>query len=148
MKLLTSNFLTCAVKGCRGHADAYPLQFRDCTLQVTQLAFNPTFLRGIMPRIEWPALLAVCADLGNRSLPESMPSLSPAPTADDHNDDDGGVDGTSRDGEGEEAVLKSLHNVLLETSVLEGKMVCGKCGHVYLIKEGIANMLLAEHEVA
>ncbi|CCG80906.1 Trm112 [Taphrina deformans PYCC 5710] len=128
MKLLTSNFLTCAVKSCRGHPDAYPLHFSDCELSQTNLEFNPTFIQNIMPRIEWPALLAVCAELGNTSLPGQAPEKMD-------------------DSEEGQAVLQSLHNVLLETSVREGKMTCGKCGHVYLVKEGIANMLLAEHEV-
>lgn len=83
-----------------------------------------------MPRIEWRALLAVCAELGNNSLPKEKPEEL------DPESDEGQV------------ILKSLHNVLLETKVMEGQMTCGKCGHVYPIKEGIANMLLAEHEVA
>lgn len=129
MKLLTSNFLTCAVKQCRGHADAYPLRFKDCTLTTTASEFNPTFILGIMPRIEWPALIAVCADLGNTSLPTTKPET---------------IDPDSTEGN---SILRSLHNVLIETRVMQGQMVCGRCGHVYPIKEGIANMLLAEHEV-
>lgn len=130
MKLLTSNFLTCAVKQCRGHADAYPLHFKDCSLSMTESEFNPSFILGIMPRIEWPALLAVCQELGNTSLPTSKPES---------------LDPESEEGQ---TTLRSLHNVLLETKVVEGQMICGRCGHVYPIKEGIANMLLAEHEVA
>lgn len=130
MKLLTSNFLTCAVKQCNGHADAYPLHFQNCTLAIDQIEFNPSFIVNIMPRIEWRALLAVCAELGNNSLPKEKPEEL------DPESDEGQV------------TLKSLHNVLLETKVMEGQMTCGKCGHVYPIKEGIANMLLAEHEVA
>lgn len=30
----------------------------------------------------------------------------------------------------------------METDVREGKLVCGNCGHEYLVKEGIANFLL------
>lgn len=129
MKLLTSNFLTCAVKQCRGHADAYPLHFSNCTIEVTEVEFNPAFVQGIMPRIEWPALIAVCKDLGNESLPFEKPETLDLET------------------EQGQAILKSLHNVLLETKVVNGEMTCGKCGHIYRIKEGIANMLLAEHEV-
>ena len=49
--------------------------------------------------------------------------------------------------EEEEAVLRHLHTVLLETHVMEGKLVCGNCGHEYRIKEGIANFLLPGHLV-
>lgn len=124
MKLLTTNFLTCAVKSCRGTAEAYPLQFDESELEVIEIPFNPLFITNIMPRIEWPALLQVCAQLGNTSLPQEKPE------------------------EASEPVLKSLHNVLLETHIVNGKMRCGRCGHVYPIHQGIANMLLAEHEVA
>lgn len=47
--------------------------------------------------------------------------------------------------EEEEAVMRELHKLLLETDVREGKMVCGNCGHEYRIKEGIANFLLPNH---
>lgn len=45
----------------------------------------------------------------------------------------------------DEQTLKDLHRLLLETQVMEGKLVCGTCGHQYTIKEGIANFLLPSH---
>lgn len=42
-------------------------------------------------------------------------------------------------------MMRNLHTLLLETEVMEGKMVCGNCGHEYRIKEGIANFLLPNH---
>ena len=47
----------------------------------------------------------------------------------------------------EEEVLKKLHTLLIETSVQEGKLVCGKCGFEYPIKEGVGNFLLPGHLV-
>ncbi|KAL2830173.1 hypothetical protein BJY01DRAFT_254734 [Aspergillus pseudoustus] len=44
-----------------------------------------------------------------------------------------------------EQLLKDLHRLLLETQVTEGKLICGNCGHEYMIKEGIANFLLPSH---
>ena len=44
-----------------------------------------------------------------------------------------------------EQVLRDLHRLLLETHVMEGKLICGNCGHEYMIKEGIANFLLPSH---
>ena len=41
--------------------------------------------------------------------------------------------------------MRNLHTLLMETEVMEGKMVCGNCGHEYKIKEGIANFLLPNH---
>ena len=43
--------------------------------------------------------------------------------------------------------LRELHELLLETHVMEGKLVCGECGHEYAVKEGIANFLLPSHLV-
>ena len=45
----------------------------------------------------------------------------------------------------DEQTLKDLHRLLLETQVMEGKLVCGNCSHQYTIKEGIANFLLPSH---
>ncbi len=45
----------------------------------------------------------------------------------------------------DETVWKDLHKLLLETQVLEGKLVCGNCGHEYAVREGIANFLLPDH---
>ncbi len=45
----------------------------------------------------------------------------------------------------DEKVLRDLHTLLLETQVVEGKLVCGNCEHEYAIKEGIANFLLPNH---
>lgn len=45
----------------------------------------------------------------------------------------------------DEQTLKDLHRLLLETQIVEGKLICGSCGHEYRIKEGIANFLLPSH---
>jgi multifunctional methyltransferase subunit TRM112 len=49
--------------------------------------------------------------------------------------------------EAKEQVLKKLHGLLLETGVLEGKLVCGNCGFEYPIKDGVGNFLLPAHLV-
>jgi multifunctional methyltransferase subunit TRM112 len=46
-----------------------------------------------------------------------------------------------------ETLWRDLHRLLIETQVMEGKLVCGNCGHEYRIKEGIANFLLPGHLV-
>lgn len=43
--------------------------------------------------------------------------------------------------------LKDLHSLLVETQIMEGKLVCGNCGHEYHVREGIANFLLPSHLV-
>jgi multifunctional methyltransferase subunit TRM112 len=63
---------------------------------------------------------------------------------------EGAAEAGPRDGadvEGQDKLWRDLHKLLLETQVVEGKMVCGNCGHEYKIKEGIANFLLPNHLV-
>jgi uncharacterized protein YbaR (Trm112 family) len=38
-------------------------------------------------------------------------------------------------------------SLVFQTQVKEGNMVCGGCGHIYKITQGIPNMLLNEDEV-
>jgi multifunctional methyltransferase subunit TRM112 len=77
----------------------------------------------MMDRIDWPALVSTSHALGIAILPESKPD-SP-----------------------DEALLKQLHHVLLESRVLNGKLVCPGCERVYPIIDSIPNMLLTEDEV-
>ena len=59
--------------------------------------------------------------------------------------DDTPDDATATFSTTDEKVMRDLHTLLMETSVKEGKLVCGNCGHEYRIKEGIANFLLPGH---
>ncbi|EAL88485.1 hypothetical protein KXX16_001640 [Aspergillus fumigatus] len=124
MKLVTANFLTCAVKGCKTSSASFPLHFQDAELELEELDFQPEFIRNIIPRVDWDGLRVTANELGFSNLPEKKP-----------------------EGEAlnDEQTLKDLHRLLLETHVIEGKLVCGNCGHEYLIKEGIANFLLPSH---
>ncbi|KAI4222405.1 MAG: hypothetical protein L6R36_006168 [Xanthoria steineri] len=126
MKLLTVNFLTCAVKGCKGSAASFPLHFEDAELEQREIGYNPTFLSNILPRLDWDAVTTTALELGFTNLPATKPDGS-FETDDEHK------------------VMRDLHTLLMETEVIQGKMVCRNCGHEYLIKEGIANFLLPNH---
>ncbi|KAL8955887.1 MAG: hypothetical protein Q9193_006412 [Seirophora villosa] len=126
MKLLTVNFLTCAVKACKSSAASFPLHFQDAEVEQREMDYNPTFLSNILPRLEWDAIVTVAAELGFTNVPATKPDGNP-------------------ETEEEQQVMRDLHTLLLETEVVEGKMVCGNCGHEYKIKEGIANFLLPNH---
>ena len=71
------------------------------------------------------------AQLGISSLPPETPSAEEL---------------QSTDGEPSQ-LLRDLHVLLMETSIMSGKLVCGNCGHEYAVKEGIANFLLPSHMV-
>ncbi|CAG8918016.1 unnamed protein product [Penicillium salamii] len=124
MKVITANFVTCAVKECKTSPASFPLHFHDAELEQQELEFQPEFIRNVIPRIDWEALRATANELGFPSLPDAKP-------------------------EGEalenEQTMRDLHRMLLETHVSEGKLVCGNCNHAYMIKEGIANFLLPSH---
>ncbi|KAL7271824.1 hypothetical protein RUND412_005393 [Rhizina undulata] len=123
MKVLTSNYITCAVKACKASSLSFPLHFKDAELAQEEIEFNPEFIVNILPRIEWSALVQTAAELGFTTLPQEKPT------------------------ELNDQILKDLHTLLLETQVMEGKLVCANCEHVYNIHEGIANFLLPNHLV-
>ncbi|KAJ7056577.1 Trm112p-domain-containing protein [Mycena amicta] len=121
VRLITHNLLACHAKGC--NSNNFPLAFKDVQIALRESEFNADFLRGFMPKIEWPALLSAARQLGDTSLPDQLPEML---------DDD---------------FLKTLHHVLFEIHVEEGIMICLNCNHNYPISNGIPNMLLAEHEI-
>ena len=55
MKILTVNFLTCAVKACKTSPLSFPLHFEDAELEQSDIDYNPSFLSNILSRIEWEA---------------------------------------------------------------------------------------------
>ncbi|KAG5513933.1 hypothetical protein PMAC_000555 [Pneumocystis sp. 'macacae'] len=126
MKLLTANFLQCAVKKCQKTTAGFPLMFKDVKVVQQTLNFNPEFLLNILYRIEWSALVTTVKELfGTETLPHEKPELT--------------IENVD--------MLQQLHTLLLETQIMEGSLVCRNCNHVYPIKEGIPNFLLTEYEI-
>jgi len=153
MKILTLNFLTCARKSCKTSAASFPLHPRDAELEIVEVDYNPLFLKNIMPRLEWSALRSLCSEvqinltitpaaetthadknpgfqIGLDTLPVEMPEPD-----------------TLEEGGEATQVARELHSLLMETTIAEGKLVCGNCRHEYMVKEGIANFLLPAHMV-
>ncbi|KAF2831912.1 Trm112p-domain-containing protein [Ophiobolus disseminans] len=142
MKLLTLNFLTCAVKTCKTQPSSFPLHPRDAELEIIEAELNLPFLRNILPRLMWEDICSVARELGLPALPAIAPipaDLLAAP-----------LDPSTTTGGAEQEpsqTARDLHRVLLETCIQEGKLVCGCCGHEYAVKEGVANFLLPGHLV-
>lgn len=63
MKILTVNFLTCAVKACKTSPQSFPLHFRDAELEQQEIDFNPTFIANILPRIDWEGFKTTAAEV-------------------------------------------------------------------------------------
>lgn len=49
--------------------------------------------------------------------------------------------------EKDELMVQQLHEILMDTQISEGKLVCAVCEHEYPVKEGVANFLLPNHLV-
>jgi multifunctional methyltransferase subunit TRM112 len=139
MKILTTNFLTCAVKSCRSSPISFPLHFRDAVLSRSELDFQPTFITNILPRIQYDALEVTATELGLQAM---LPDKEVVEKIAERS-----VEGKDEGEEVDEEVLKKLHTLLMETEVREGKLVCANCGFEYPIKEGVANFLLPSHLV-
>lgn len=168
MKLLTLNFLTCAIKTCKTNPASFPLHPRDAELEIVEGDINLPFLKNILPRLMWEELKTICSEVCIRStltdhielslmlwtlqlgLPE-LPTTPPTP-ADLVEPSSGATDtaeagGDSATEETPSQTAKDLHRILLETCIQEGKLVCGSCEHEYAVKEGVANFLLPGHLV-
>ena len=63
MKILTVNFLTCAVKACKSSSLSFPLHFRDAELEQSDIEYNPSFLRNILLRVDWEALKVTATEV-------------------------------------------------------------------------------------
>lgn len=126
MKFLTTNFVKCAVKSCSASDDSFPLEYKDCELILVSQEFDANFIVHMLDKLNWEAILKVAKDLGNESLPSTKPEL----------------DAISED---DQAIIRELHGLLVETNITEGKMVCRNCDHIYYIKNSIPNFLLPPH---
>ena len=63
MKILTTSFLTCAVKACKSSPLSFPLHYKDAELEQSDIAYNPQFLINILPRIDWDAVRTTAAEV-------------------------------------------------------------------------------------
>ncbi|RAR04627.1 Trm112p-domain-containing protein [Stemphylium lycopersici] len=144
MKLLTLNFLTCAVKTCKTNPASFPLHPRETELEIVETDLNLAFLKNILPRVLWEEVRGICTELGLPDLPPTAPTpadlVEPSTT-------------TSADAQQQEEeeqpsqTAKDLHRILIETNIQSGKLVCAACEHEYAVKEGVANFLLPGHLV-
>ncbi|KAI4642377.1 hypothetical protein J4E93_007525 [Alternaria ventricosa] len=153
MKLLTLNFLTCAIKTCKTNPASFPLHPRDAELEIVEADVNLAFLKNILSRIMWDELRGICSELGLSELPATAPTpadlVEPSSSSASALDTTDATPATATEEIEEEPsqTAKDLHRILLETCIQEGKLVCGACEHEYAVKEGVANFLLPGHLV-
>jgi multifunctional methyltransferase subunit TRM112 len=63
MKILSLNFLTCAVKACKSSSISYPLHPKDAELVQDDIELNSQLLINLMPRIDWLALCTTASEV-------------------------------------------------------------------------------------
>jgi hypothetical protein len=74
VRLITHNLLACHAKGCT--TNNFPLKFSNVKLALREADFNPDFLRGFLPRIEWDALVQASREVTKKFI-ESIGSSTP-----------------------------------------------------------------------
>ena len=63
MKLLTLNFLTCAIKSCKTQPSSFPLHPRDAELEIQEADINLPFLKNILPRLMWEEIRVIAREV-------------------------------------------------------------------------------------
>lgn len=58
VRLITHNLLACHAKSCISSPANFPLVFQDAAVEIHEAEFNPDFMRGFLPKIEWRALVS------------------------------------------------------------------------------------------
>jgi len=142
MRLLTHNLLTCHSRHCT-HPTNFPLHFANVTsIEVVEAELNPEFVIGLLPKLELKVLRDAAVELGVEVEGLGDEVLERLVKAEDAMEE-----GDERPEHEDEGVIKKVHHLLLEVHVQDGQMVCPSCQRIFYIKDGIPNMLLAEHEI-
>lgn len=63
MKVLTLNFLTCAVKACKSAPASHPLHPKDAELVQDELELNSDMIVNVLPRLDWTALRTTSSEV-------------------------------------------------------------------------------------
>lgn len=160
MRLLTHNLLACQARGCVNTSANFPLGLQNIQLEVQEAPLNAAFLHGLVPKLDWPALVFAARSLGDQQLPAQAPSegeleaeaarvaqaqeelhASLVAAQPGQDEDSLWADVMDASRVPDAPMLKALHHVLMELQIIEGEMVCANCGHVFRIKNGIPNMV-------
>ncbi|TYZ59280.1 hypothetical protein PybrP1_007637 [[Pythium] brassicae (nom. inval.)] len=138
MRLLTHNMLVCNVKACADtagrEAGLRPLNFplrivpEMDGVVVAKTIFSKKFMLHIMKTIDYAALCQTTRELNHPDVPV-LPEPIPADLT---NEDD---------------LLKLIHQVIFDTNIVEGELVCNNCARSYPITHAVPNMLLEDDEM-
>eukprot|EP00483_Globobulimina_turgida_P004769 UN04778 len=118
MKLLSHNHLLCLNKFCKSN-DALIIDPK----KVTQIESEPklSFMIHILSMIDYNVLLIAAQQIGIKDIPSTLPSKEVM--------------------ESSESFLRSMQKVLLDSNIVEGRLICSKCKTSYSIANGVVDMM-------
>jgi multifunctional methyltransferase subunit TRM112 len=93
--------------------------------QIIEKELRPVMVKKLAYKLNWALFVSTASSIGQEGLPETL--------------EDSWLE--------VEENVKSLHNMLFQFEVIEGKLVCENCERVYQVKEGIPNLILEESEI-
>lgn len=74
VRLITHNLLACHVKNC--NTNNFPLEFKDVQLEIRNAEFNPDFVKGFLPKIEWKALVDTARQVCRNVVLDALGALN------------------------------------------------------------------------
>uniref|UniRef100_A0A914HYZ9 Multifunctional methyltransferase subunit TRM112-like protein n=1 Tax=Globodera rostochiensis TaxID=31243 RepID=A0A914HYZ9_GLORO len=125
MKLLLHNFFSSHF--LKGVNTGYPLILRATKIERIETEFNGDFVKKMMPRLDYQALLQAANSVDERAASELPKELA----TDWENNDD---------------FLRKLHSLLVNYEIVEGELECPESHRIFNIKEGIPNFLVGADE--
>ena len=123
MRLLTHNTLRNPAKDVA--AKGFPLGLEVTSLRVEESQLNVEFVRGLLPTLEWSALMVAAAAVGLKDFPQTYNVALL----------------------GDETFLQSAHTLLLDIHVDEGFLICPDTSSRFPISKGVPDFILPEVEV-
>lgn len=133
MRLISHNILKCNVKGVE---NGYPLQItssemEDLASETPELSAFKVILTN---KLNLSAVRAAAVDLSFNDVVEILDIV--------------GTEDKSAIGSLSNEQLETLRHFLFDINIVDGTLTCPETGRVFVIKDGIPNMLLHEDEVA
>jgi len=128
MRLLTHNTMTNNAGDAKGKG--YPLKITAASVRVDENTGavdeerQISFVKGILPSLEWNALVQAARELGVNTLPATL-TMEMAEDAD---------------------FCKALYHILMNLHLMEGMLTCPATGREFPVVDGIPNMMLEEEE--
>ncbi|GAX18512.1 multifunctional methyltransferase subunit TRM112 [Fistulifera solaris] len=127
MRLLTHNSLKNNSAAAKGKG--FPLKVTVAQIRVDEQDgidddTKISFIQGILPNLDWPALVAASQAMG-------IPTLPPALTEDLAEN---------------RVFLVALYHVLMNVHLVQGMLTCPVTGREFVVQNEIPNMVLEEEE--